>query len=62
MTNSGFVQAELTRKIELTETEMGLISLAVELMARSSHGIAGFRLSEYDEKSLHLLAERVDRW
>jgi hypothetical protein len=58
MTNLEHFQTEPTRQIELRETEMGLISMAISTMANSRIGC----LSQYDYDALKLLEQRVACW
>ena len=58
MTNLEAFQAETIRNIELRDTEMGLISMAISIMANSRIEC----LSQYDYEALKLLEQRVARW
>lgn len=58
MTNLEAFQAETIRNIELRDTEMGLISMAISIMANSKIEC----LSQYDCEALKLLEQRVARW
>ena len=58
MTNIEAFKAEPIRQIELRDTEMGLISLAISQLANGSSG----SLSQYDVEALKALEQRVARW
>jgi hypothetical protein len=58
MTNLQAFQAEPVRQIELRDTEMGLISMAISMMANGKVGC----LSQYDFEALKALEQRVARW
>lgn len=50
---------EPTRKLELRDTECGLIALAVSMLAVGPHLSC---LSEYDREALKHLEQRVAHW
>lgn len=58
MTNLEAFRAEPARTIDLNDTEMGLIAMAISMMANSKVGC----LSQYDYEALKLLEQRVARW
>jgi hypothetical protein len=58
MTNTEAFKAEPIRQIELRDTEMGLISLAISQLANGNSGA----LSQYDTEALKALEQRVARW
>jgi hypothetical protein len=58
MTNIEAFKAEPIRQIELRDTEMGLISLAISQLANGSSG----SLSQYDLEALKALEQRVAHW